>query len=69
MSEVALLPLMLNAEPAALERAQRVAYAVRLVRRGASRPDVIRSLTIQFAVSRKTAYRISSIAFDIAGFI
>lgn len=59
------ITLLLAVDPAAIDRARRLAFAVRLVREGTNRADITRTLAERFDISRKTAYRIASIAFDI----
>jgi len=61
------MSLLLTVDPAAIDRARRLAYAMRMIRTGTPRADVSRSLVERFRVSRKTAYRIVSMAIDIAG--
>jgi len=60
------LTLLMTVDPAAISRAQRLAYAMRMVKNGAPRAEVSRSLIAHFEISRKTAYRIVSMAFDLA---
>lgn len=59
------ISLLLAVDPAAIDRAHRLAFALRLLRQGVHRADITRALSDRFAISRKTAYRIASIAFDI----
>lgn len=53
--------------PTALERARRLDYAIRLIRQGMSRKDVIVMVRRRFECSQPTAWRVVDMANDMAG--
>lgn len=55
------------ASPATVERARRLAYAVRLVRQGVPRREVSGMVRRTYSCSPVTAWRISHMAWDLAG--
>lgn len=59
--------LLHTASPATVERARRLAYAVRLVQQGHTRREVSGMVRRQFGISPVTAWRISHMAWDLAG--
>ena len=58
------LNFMMCTDPRAVERAQRLQYAVMLLRREASENDVRRRLRIHYKVSQPTAWRVVEAAKD-----
>lgn len=57
--------LLLAIDPAAVTRVRRLQFAVRLVRNGVPRAEIARRIIAVYDVSRKTAYRITAVAFDV----
>ena len=53
--------------PGAQEREQRLQFAVRLAASGRTRRDVSGMVFARYSVSRMTAWRITKMAFDLAG--
>lgn len=59
--------ILAEVAPAALERARRLEYAIKLIRQGECRRKVSGILHERFGVSQPTAWRIVDMAFDLAG--
>ena len=59
--------LLLTVSPRAAARVDRLAYAIDLIRAGNSRLDVRCAVQRRFAVSKVSAWRTTTMAFDIAG--
>lgn len=59
--------LLHTASPATVERARRLAYAVRLVQQGHARREVSGMVRRTYSCSPVTAWRISHMAWDLAG--
>ncbi len=66
MSADELLGAVALLNPGALRRAQRLSVAVTLLRSGESRADAARLLRVRFAIGRCEAWRIVSMAADMA---
>lgn len=61
--------ILAEVAPAALERARRLEYAIKLIQQGHSRRHVSGQVFLKFRVSRPTAWRVTDVAFDMAGAI
>lgn len=59
--------ILAEVAPAALERARRLEYAIKLVREGHDRRKVSGAVFVRFSVSRSSAWRIADMAIDMAG--
>lgn len=68
MNATTLTAAMLHTvSPAAMERAHRLDCAIRLVRQGHTRREVSGMVRRQFGISPVTAWRLSHMAWDLAG--
>lgn len=54
-------------DPQALERARRLEFAIRQIKSGVRRCEIVAMLRAQYSVSRKSAYRVVEMAIDLAG--
>jgi hypothetical protein len=61
------LALFASVDPAAVERVRRLAFAIALIRGGIVSREVSRRVAERYQVSRITAWRIASMAQDLAG--
>ena len=59
--------LISTVDPFAVERAQRLAFAIDLIRRGVRQREISKIVADRFGISRITGWRISSMAQDLAG--
>ncbi len=62
-----ILDLVHTLDPHVIERARRLEVAMRLLRDGYSRREVSGMIHAQFKVPRSSAWRITDMAFDMAG--
>ena len=67
MTAEALLEAVFLLNPAAAERASRLAAALTLLRAGTSQHEARAQLRVRFRISRVAAWRIVDMASDLAG--
>ncbi len=67
MSDAELIAAVAVVGPRALEKARRLACALALVRQGMNRREVVQALRDRLGMDRLEAWRVMSIAWDMAG--
>ncbi len=67
MSDADLIAAVEVVDPRALAKARRLACALLLIRQGMNRREIVHALRGRFCVERLEAWRVMSVAWDMAG--